>query len=450
MTPSLLIRNGTIVNENAMFKGNILVLNGKIAEITAQEINVNDNCEIIDAENKFVFPGIIDTHVHFREPGATHKGSIYSESRAAVAGGVTSFMDMPNTNPPAITLKSIEEKAQIAKQHALANYSFYLGVSTKNINEIRNAEPPFYGAIKLFLGASTGNMEVTDVNYLHEVFKAAKIPVALHCEENSVIAQNLENYTNKYGEHIPFRYHAQIRSREACIQSTQKAIYLSLKHQKAIHLLHISTAEEIELIKQAKKQTNLITAETCPHYLLFNDEDYDTLQNKIKCNPAIKSKSDSRALLKALNEGIIDSIATDHAPHTLDEKQNSYIKSPSGIPTIQHSLLNMLELYVDRHISIEKIVQCMCHNPADIFKIKERGYLRKGYKADIAIVEPTASWKLQNKDIFHFCKWTPYEGKVFHNKIYATIVNGKVVYKEDLFNELIRGEQISFEGLRAR
>lgn len=447
MTKPILISNGNIVNENAVYTGSIIIANGKITGITKENTDVSDNYEIIDATGKFILPGVIDTHVHFREPGATHKGNIYSESKAAVAGGVTSFMDMPNTKPPTLSLKDIEEKIQIAKQTSLANFAFYLGVSIENINEIKNAKPPFCGAIKLFLGASTGNMEVTDDNYLNEVFKAAQLPIALHCEENTIISQNMESFINKYGEDIPFKYHPQIRSREACIQSTKKAIDLSLKHQKVIHLLHISTAEEIELIKKAKNITNLITAETCPHYLLFNEGDYDTLRWKIKCNPAIKTENDIKALLKALNDGIIDSIATDHAPHTLEEKQKNYVQSPSGIPTIQYSLLNMLELHFQKLLSIEKIAQCMCHNPADIFKIKERGYLRKGYYADITIIEPTSAWKIENKDILHHCKWTPYEGKVFHHKIYATIVNGQIVYQNNHFNEQIKGEPISFEGL---
>lgn len=447
MTKPLLISNGTIVNENIVFKGHIVIENKKIKEITSQNINRLEYFDVIDAEGMYIFPGIIDTHVHFREPGATHKGSIFTESKAAVAGGITTFMDMPNTNPPTLSLKNIEEKNQIAEKYSLANFTFYLGVSKENIDEIKNAKKPHYGAIKLFLGASTGNMEITDDAYLHHVFENAQLPIALHCEENTIINQNLTTFTNKFGEEIPFKYHAQIRSRESCVQSTKKAIDLALKHQKKIHLLHISTKEEIALIKNVKQHTNLITAETCPHYILFNEEDYDTLQYKIKCNPSIKSKDDSISLLEALNDGVIDTIATDHAPHTLEEKQNNYIKCPSGIPSIQQSLLNMLELNYEGRITLEKIAQVMCHNPATIFKIKERGYLRKGYYADMVIVAPSNAWKLENKDILHHCKWTPYEGKIFHNKIYATIINGQVVYKNNKFEKQIIGERIYFEGL---
>ena len=420
-----LICNGTLVNEGISFTGSILIKDNKIEKIytASEELPAVQN--VIDAKGKLVIPGVIDDQVHFREPGSTNKGSIETESAAAVLGGVTSFMDMPNNNPPAVTIEALKAKNAIAKAVSYANYSFYLGATNDNIEQIKNANPKETCGIKVFMGSSTGNMLVDNEQALNKLFEESKLLIATHCESEPIVQKNLKEAIDKYGkENIPFWEHCNIRSREACIESTKYALGLALKYNSRLHILHISTAEEIELIKKAANISPKITAEACVHYMLLDNSMYDTIGSQMKCNPAIKEKRDRIAIIKAVQDGVIRVVATDHAPHTWEEKQANYLNATSGLPLVQHSLQLMLEMANQGIFTIEEVVDRMAHSPALNFVVSKRGFLREGYFADIVIVDPTKTDSTSTTSPAYHCKWSPFKGKQFSNSIIHTFVNG--------------------------
>lgn len=437
-----LIKGGTLINEGQQFKADIILENDRIQSIIPQAENVDG--EVIDATGCFVIPGVIDDQVHFREPGFTHKGNIAEGSRAAAAGGVTSFMDMPNVVPPTTTRQLLEEKQQIAARNSLVNYSFYLGATTENIEEVRKADIRTTCGIKVFMGSSTGNMLVDSLPALERLFAESPLLIATHCEDTPIINHNLALYKEKYGDHIPPSCHPLIRSREACFKSSSLAASLARKYDSRLHILHLSTAEEIALLDQGSRQKKKITGEVCVHHLWFNDQAYLTKGNFVKWNPAIKTEADRQALIKAVNTGTIEVIATDHAPHTLAEKSGPYTKAASGGPMVQHSLTVMLELAEQGAISMEKIVERMCHAPAELFQVEERGFLRPGYKADICIFKKE-SWAVNKDNLLYQCGWSPLEGQNLNYKVQYTLVNGKVVYDKGRFNSENHGELLTFK-----
>ena len=410
------------------------------------QITVPYKTRIIDAGGLLLIPGIIDDQVHFREPGLTHKGDIFSESRAAVAGGITSFMDMPNTNPPTITNVLLNEKFRLGSENSLANYSFYIGATNSNLDEVLKADPSEVCGIKLFMGSSTGNMLVDNEKTLRDLFSKATIPVACHCESEPVIKRNSEIYRKIYGEDVPVNMHPLIRSREACFLSSSFAVKLAKEYNTRIHILHLSTADEMKLFSSelplAQKR---ITGEVCVHHLWFDETSYDEKGTFVKWNPAIKTRFDREALLNGTINDLVDIVATDHAPHTIEEKQNSYFRAPSGGPLVQHSLVAMLELWHRKSIPIEKIVEKMCHNPAILFNIRNRGFIREGYKADLCLVNPDDQWTVSKDNILYKCAWSPFEGTTFRSKVVKTIINGTVVYDDGVFNEDFRGQKLVFE-----
>lgn len=435
---SILIKNISIINEGSSFKGSVLISGEDIEDVLNANIpGYNETINkysssadrIIDGGDSILIPGIIDDQVHFREPGATHKGDIASESAAAVLGGVTSFMDMPNNNPPACTLDALEQKYETASRNSYANYSFYLGATNSNIDEIRKVDPEKICGIKVFMGSSTGNMLVDSEDALQKIFKEAPALIATHCEEESIIKANTERICGEWEkkpegkEGIPFSEHPNIRSREGCIASSSKAIAMAEKYNTRLHILHISTAEEIEMLRKAKLVTDKITGEVCVHYLWFDDRDYDKYGYRIKCNPAIKHESDRDALRYAVRNSLVDAVATDHAPHLEKEKRNIYLKSPSGLPTIQHSLLIMLQLSEKGCFPITRVIDMMCHAPARCFRIKKRGFIRKGYKADLAIIEKK-NYIVSKSNIAYKCGWSPFENEKFSYSVTTTFVNG--------------------------
>lgn len=440
-----LIKNATIVNEGKVFRANVLIENDIIAKISESEINTNAD-KIIDATGLFLFPGCIDDQVHFREPGLLHKGEIYTEAKAAVAGGVTSYMEMPNTIPNVFTQKLLEEKYERAKEVSLANYSFFMGASNDNIEEVLKTNPKNVCGIKVFMGSSTGNMLVDKRETLEALFSKCKLLIATHCEDEDIIKSNMAIYKEKYGENVPMECHPLIRSEEACYKSSALAVELAKKHNTRLHILHISTAKELALFdnKTPLKQKR-ITAEACIHHLWFSDEDYKTKGAFIKWNPAVKTSVDRDAILQGVLENKIDVIATDHAPHTLEEKQQTYFKAPSGGPLIQHSLIAMLELYHKGKISLEKIAEKMAHAVADCFQIEKRGYIREGYFADLVLVDLKASWTVEESNILYKCGWSPFDGLTFHSKITHTLVNGNLVYDNGKFDESKKGQRLLFE-----
>lgn len=442
----IFIKNATIVNEGSLFTGNLVINDEVISSFgPSDHIFPPENAEIIDATGMFLIPGLIDDQVHFRDPGLTHKGDIYSESRAAVAGGITSFMDMPNTIPQTVTNELLNEKIKLASEKSLINYSFYLGATNTNLDEILAADRTMVCGIKLFMGSSTGNMLVDNEQALRDLFANTKIPVACHCESEPVIRRNIERYTSEFGEEIPVKLHPLIRSRESCFLSSSYAIDLAKEYGTRLHVLHLSTADEMKLFSnELPLEMKKITGEVCIHHLWFDDSDYDKLGNLIKWNPAVKTRYDREALLSSVNNDTIDIIATDHAPHTLGEKSNSYLKSPSGGPLVQHSLPAILELWHRRSITIEKIVEKMCHNPAILFNIKERGFIREGYKADLCLFIADNPWKVSKDNILYKCGWSPFEGTTFRSRVAITIVNGTVVYNNGVFNENYRGQALRF------
>jgi dihydroorotase len=443
---SILIKNATIVNEGSSFKGDVLIKDELIEMIdTTQGADIHSDTKIIDATGLMLLPGIIDDQVHFREPGLTHKGDIFSESRAAVAGGVTSFMDMPNTIPQTITISALEDKYRIGSENSLTNFSFYIGATNTNLDEVMKADPARVCGIKLFMGSSTGNMLVDDENALRNIFSRVTLPVTCHCEDEFTIRKNTENYRLEYGEDIPVKMHPRIRSREACFISSSHAVKLAREYNTRLHILHLSTADEMKLFSNTPAPgQKRITGEVCVHHLWFDESAYNKLGAFVKWNPAIKTVFDREALVGAVNNDQIDIIATDHAPHTISEKSNSYFKSPSGGPLVQHSLVAMLELWHRKIFSIEKIVEKMCHNPAIIFNIKDRGFIREGFKADLCLVDPDSKWKVEKENILYKCGWSPFEGVTFTSKVIMTIVNGTVVYDNGSINEGFRGQRLLF------
>ncbi len=430
MSHKLLIKNAQIVNETKIFKGSVLVEDGLISLITETNGSELKADEIIDATGLHLIPGVIDTQVHFRDPGLTHKGDLYTESRAAVAGGITSFFEMPNTVPNVLTQELLEDKYKLAAEKSWANYSFYMGTSNANADEVLRTDPKTNCGIKIFLGASTGNMLVDNPETLEKIFAEARLPIAVHCEDEPTIRRNAAEYKKRYGEDIPLECHPLIRSVEACYKSSKFAVDLARKHNTRLHILHLSTAREMELFERGANKR--ITAEVCAHHLWFCQDDYAERGNKIKWNPSIKSASDREGLWQALLDDRIDVIATDHAPHTLEEKANTYFKCPSGGPLVQHSLLSMLEHYHNGRISLEKIVDKMCHSPARIFNILKRGYIRPGYHADLTLIDLNAKpWAVAHKNLLYKCGWSPFEGISMRSLVLQTIVNGKPVFKLD-------------------
>ncbi len=443
---TIYIYGGTLVNEKRVFSGDLLIVDEHIAAIgNINPALVPGDALRINASGRLVIPGIIDDQVHFRDPGLTHKGSIATESRAAVAGGITSFMDMPNTKPPTINEEALRAKLATAADSSLINYAFFLGATNDNIDDLLACNDSLYCGIKVFMGSSTGNMLVDSDAALRAIFKNIKAPVACHCEEESIIKSNLEKARLKYGEKIPPDQHPIIRSREACFTSSAKAVALAREYNTRLHILHLSTAEETKLFDNtlplAEKR---ITGEVCIHHLWFDDTTYDTKGNFIKWNPAIKSAFDRKALQAAVNNDLIDIVATDHAPHTIDEKSTSYLNAPSGGPLVQHSLVAMLELHHQKIFSLETIIEKMCHSPAILFNIKDRGFLREGYKADICIVNPDNPWKVWYDNILYRCGWSPFSGITFRSKVEKTIVNGTLVYDDGKILESYRGQQLAF------
>lgn len=440
-----LIRNGTLINEGESFRGSLLMSGDKIAKIFVEGEELPGAEKITDAEGCLIIPGVIDDQVHFREPGNTHKGDIASESAAAVLGGITSYMDMPNNNPPAVTIEQIKAKEKIAAECSYANYSFYLGATNDNVEEILCANPESVCGVKVFMGSSTGNMLVDNQESLERIFRESPLLIATHCEYEPVIRENLESAIEKYGKYeIPFEEHCNIRSRSACIKSTEIALELALKYNSRLHILHISTKEEIDLIREAIKINPNISGEICVHYLLLDNSMYKTMGSMMKCNPSIKELSDKEALIKAVKEGVIRVIATDHAPHTKEEKSKSYIESPSGLPLVQHSLQLMIELYKDGVFSMEEVVDRMCHAPAENFKIKSRGYLREGYFADIAIINLNQTDSLSTVNPAYKCGWTPFQGKTFRSSVVHTFINGIHIVEKGKLNNIIAGKKLSF------
>jgi len=441
-----LIKNAKIINENKIFKGSVLITNDIISKIyTENDILPNDIDRIIDASGKYLIPGVIDDQVHFREPGLTHKADIESESKAGIAGGVTSFIDQPNTIPNAINQSTLEEKYQLASERSYSNYAFMLGGTNDNIDEILKTNPKNVPGIKLFLGSSTGNMLVDNIETLENIFSKTKMLIAVHCEDENIIRENTVKYQQKYMEDIPIKYHPIIRSSEACYKSSSNAIKLAKKTGARLHVFHLSTAEETSLFRNdIPLSEKKITAEVCVHHLTFTDKDYDTKGNLIKWNPAVKGEKDKNALWQAVLDDKIDIIATDHAPHTLKEKQNSYIKCPSGAPMVQHSLVVMLENFHNKKISLEKIVEKMCHNPAILFRIEKRGFIRENYKADLVLVDLNKKWRVSKENILYKCAWSPLEGESFNSKVTHSFVNGHLCYENDNFLEKPKAERLSF------
>lgn len=441
---SLLIRNATLVNEGKKTIADVYIKDGRIHTVGNQLSFITDS--VIDARERYLLPGVIDDQVHFREPGLTHKGDLTTESRAAVAGGITTFMEMPNTVPQALTQELLEDKYKRAAEVSAANYSFFMGASNDNLEEVLKTDPSQVCGIKVFMGSSTGNMLVDDEAVLDNIFRNAPMLVATHCEKEQIIRDNLQRYKEKFGDEIPVENHPLIRSEAACFASSQQAVGLAKKYNTRLHVLHISTAKELELfdatIPLAEKR---ITAEVCIHHLWFSEEDYADRGMYIKWNPAVKTANDRAGLRQGLLDGKLDIIATDHAPHTLTEKDNPYTKAPSGAPLVQHALVAMLELVHQGVYSIEFVVEKMSHAPATCFQIKDRGFIREGYFADLVLVDMNDPWTVSRKNVLYKCGWSPMEGTRFQSRIQATIVNGQIVYHDGKLDNGIRGQRLTFE-----
>ena len=426
----LLIRNATIINEGASYKGSVLIKNERIVEIYTDQVpeEISSRSQIIEANNLYLIPGVIDDQVHFREPGLTHKGDIRSESRAAIAGGVTSYMEMPNTNPQTISIDAWKQKTELAHGKSFANYAFYLGATNDNLAELKKADSKNLCGIKIFMGASTGNMLVDDKKALQAIFAEVDMLIATHCEKESIIRENIEKYTKEFGEDIPIKYHPLIRSAEACYESSAEAIELADRYGARLHVLHLSTGQEMRLFDAKPLSKKKITAEVCVHHLWFNDEDYERFGSRIKWNPAVKTERDRHDLRQALLEGKLDVIATDHAPHTLEEKEGGALKAASGGPLVQHSLQMMMQLVSDNIFSKEQVVEKLCHAPAKLFGVKDRGFIREGYFADLVLVDPNKPYTVSSDNILYKCGWSPLERETLSSSINTTILNGKVVF----------------------
>lgn len=442
-----LIKNTSLINEGKIFSGDVLFENGRIEQISPK-IDTKVAVKEISGEGKYLLPGIIDDQVHFREPGLTHKATIYSESRAAVAGGVTSFMEMPNTIPPALTQELLEEKYRTGASHSLCNYSFFMGVSNDNADEVlkTNEKKNTVAGVKIFMGSSTGNMLVDNYLTLEKIFAGSEVLIATHCENEKIIRSNLEKLKQEKGEALSAADHPLIRDEEACFESSLTAIQFAKKHNSRLHILHISTEKELQLFSNmAPLAEKRITAEVCVHHLYFTADDYTKYGNLIKCNPAIKAPRHKKALWQGLLDNRLDVIATDHAPHTWEEKQRPYLQAPSGLPLVQHGLGMMLEHHQNGKISLEKIVEKMCHAPATCFQLSRRGFLREGYYADAVMVDLEQSTLVNKTNILYKCGWSPFEGHRFPGAVTHTFVNGQLVYENGRFDESVRGERLSFE-----
>ena len=440
------IKNAQIVNEGKTFNGSVIIEDEIIVEVLQENETPSNECdETIDASGCYLIPGVIDDHVHFRDPGLTHKADILTESMAAAAGGVTSYMDMPNTNPQTTTLEALEDKFKDAATKSIVNYSFYFGATNENADLLAQLDKNRVCGVKLFMGSSTGNMLVDQQDTLKHIFANAGMLIATHCEDQQIISANTALYKEKYGEDPDVKYHPEIRNEEACYQSSALAVQLAKETGVRLHIMHISTAKELELLANKAIEEKNITAEACVSHLFFCDEDYETFGTRIKCNPAIKSKADRDALRQALTGNLIDVIGTDHAPHLLSEKQGGALKVVSGMPTLQFSLNSVMELVHEGLISMEQLVQKMCHAPATLYQIEKRGFIRPGYKADLAIVNPNIEWTVNKECILSKCGWSPMEGQTFHAKVEKTFVNGQMVYNGSHVDTLHRGQELRFD-----
>lgn len=446
---NIIIRNATIINEGEKFKGSVL-LEGEFIKTIYRDGELPpaglQSAMVIDATGKYLIPGVIDDQVHFREPGLTAKGEIATESVAALAGGITSFMEMPNTVPQTTNGVELEKKFARAAEVSAVNYSFYIGATNDNLDEVLSIDPCRVCGVKVFMGSSTGNMLVDDEGILAEIFKNSPTLVAVHCEDEEIIKRNLELYHIKYGEVIPVSRHSKIRSAEACFKSSSKAVDLATKFGTRLHVLHLSTADEMQLFSPGPVKDKKITAEVCVHHLWFEEKDYIEYGTRIKWNPSVKSASDRDALWEALSQDKLDVVATDHAPHTIDEKAHHYLKAPSGGPLVQHSLTAMLEFARQGKITLEKVVTKMCHAPADLFRIDRRGYIREGYYADLVIVDPQKSWTVLPENLFYKCGWSPFEGITFSHQVETTFINGKPGYDRGTIDHTVRGKPLLFNG----
>jgi len=440
---SYLIKNATIVNEGSSFVGDVLIENGVIKKVDSSI--TTSSMTVIDASGKYLIPGLIDDQVHFREPGLTHKATIGSESRAAVAGGITTFIEMPNTVPQATNQQLLQEKFNIAEKTSYANYSFMFGGTNDNLEELLKTDPKTVAGIKLFLGSSTGNMLVDNLEVLEKIFSSTKLIISVHCEDEETIKKNTANHKALYGEDIPIELHPVIRSEEACYLSSSRAIALAKKTGARLHVFHLSTAKETALFRNdIPLEEKQITSEVCVHHLWFSDQDYKEKGTHIKWNPAVKTAADREGLWTALLDDRLDIIATDHAPHTLEEKSNTYLKAPSGGPLVQHALLALLEKVSEKVISIEKVVEKACHNPAIIFQIENRGFIKEGYYADLVLIDPKAPQTVCKENILYKCGWSPFEGTTFSSSVTHTFVNGVLMYHEGIFNDDVKGKRITF------
>ena len=441
---SILIKNAHVINEGKIETKDVFIVNGKIDKIGE---SLTENADTtIDATDKYLMPGVIDDQVHFREPGLTHKAEIYTEARAAVAGGTTSFMEMPNVKPATLTQELLQKKYDVAAERSLANYSFFMGASNDNLEEALKTDPKTVCGLKIFMGSSTGNMLVDDREVLEKLFSQIKMLIATHCEDEATVRKNMAVFKEEFGEEVPIHLHPVIRNVEACYKSSSLAIELAKKYNTRLHILHISTKEELDLFRNdiplAEKR---ITSEVCVHHLYFNADDYAAKGTQIKCNPAIKGKEHQESLMPALLDDRLDIIATDHAPHTWDEKSGTYFNTPSGVPLVQHSLNVMLEFYHEGKISLEKIVEKMCHAPAICFEVEKRGYVREGYWADLVLVDLNKEWEVSKDNLYYKCGWSPFEGHTFKGSIDTTIVSGHIAYTNGKFDESKKGERLTFE-----
>ena len=439
-----LLKNAQIVNEGSLVAADVMIQGDRIVKLA--KLIDDSEAEIIDLSGKFLMPVVIDDQVHFREPGLTHKGRIYTEAKAAVAGGITSFMEMPNTKPQALTQALLEDKYLIGAKDSLANYSFFMGASNENLEEVLKTDPKHVAGVKIFMGSSTGNMLVDDKQVLNDIFSKCEMLIAVHCEDEETIRKNSEKMMAEYVEELPISFHPIIRNEEACYKSSSMAVELAKKHNTRLHILHISTDKETNLFRNdIPLNQKRITSEACIHHLWFDESNYHEKGTLIKWNPAVKSAKDKEGLWKALLDDRIDIIATDHAPHTIDEKNNKYFKAPSGGPLVQHALVAMLEFYHQGKVSLEWIVEKMCHAPATCFQVKDRGFIREGYYADLVVVDLDKPWLVEKENILYHCGWSPFEGETFKSSVIKTFVNGNLVYDGGIFDEQHRGMRLEFD-----